>query len=249
MAEKQSMAVRKSARELQWVLSAPFYRFCYLDIAHQVDKDLFVYLGDRLAGAHIADCGSGPGIVTAKFIRCGAAVVYAIDASPGMLRQVKQRLPDAVRGGQVQLVSGRFGTELFTRLSHLIPENRKLDLVLFKRSLYHPPDQAAAILRMAAELLAPEGKLVVIHPEQSLSRYAFASGMRPAPHTLYHLFNRLTSRLAHHLGIGQYTLYTRPGLHDLLRLALPGFTLEWIGSRQTAYNLIAASKLPFTGQP
>jgi hypothetical protein len=81
--------------------------------------------------------------------------------------------------------------------------------------------------------------LAVIHGERSLRRYAFGPGLRPAPHTPYHLFNRAISKIGQILGLGHYQVYTQAELLDLLRAAAPGRRVELIPSQQWAYNLVA----------
>jgi hypothetical protein len=53
------------------------------------------------------------------------------------------------------------------------------------------------------------------------------------------LINRFFSRLGHILGMGEYSLYTRQELMDLLTQAAEGKPVEIIPSQQHAYNLIA----------
>ena len=42
-----------------WNVSALVYEWAYIRVAHQTDVDLFAYLGDRVVGATVADCGCG----------------------------------------------------------------------------------------------------------------------------------------------------------------------------------------------
>jgi SAM-dependent methyltransferase len=227
-------------RYWHWFLSAPFYRFTYNRIAHQVDEELLTYLGIRLQGSFVADCGCGPGIVTEKFLHSGAATVFAIDVNGAMLSQAKTRLKHAVTAKRVELVQACFHPQLFASLRSRLPHGRGFDIILFKRSLYTRREQASEILQAAGAQLAEDGVLALVHPELSLLRYAFGSGLRIETHTLYHLFNRLISRLAEKAGISSYTLYSRTDLFDLLQNATPCLRVEWVPSRQSVYNLIAA---------
>ncbi len=223
-----------------WHLSALFYERTYNNIAHQLDEDLFSYLGDRTRGALVVDCGCGPGIVTEKFLQREAARVLAVDVNAAMLRQVRLRLADAVSARRVVLVRDSANVHLFSRLSDQYPGSQGFDIILFKRSLYVKPERALAILRAAVTSLRPGGVLVIVHGERSLRRYAFGPGLGLKHYTLYHLFNRTISTLGEKLGIGDYTLYTQNELIDLLRVASPGQRVELIPSQQRAYNLVAA---------
>jgi SAM-dependent methyltransferase len=224
---------------LSWYLSAIFYRFTFIGIANQVDEEMFAYLGGKVKGAVVADCGCGPGALAAKLLRRGARRVVAIDGNGGMLSQVAARLPEAVNSGHVIPVQARFSAELFERLVAEHPGIRGFDLALFKRSLYMPRGQAVEIVRAAAEHLNPGGKVVVIHPERSLRRYAFGPGMRVRSYTPYHLVNRTLSRLGQRLGLGEYAVYTREELVGLVEEAARGRAVEVIPSKQRAYNLVA----------
>lgn len=62
-----------------WHLSALMYAWAYIHVAHQIDEDCLAYLGERVVGMLVADCGCGPGVVTEKLLRAGAARVVAID--------------------------------------------------------------------------------------------------------------------------------------------------------------------------
>jgi SAM-dependent methyltransferase len=226
-------------RHWRWHFSAPFYRRTYIGIAHQLDEDLFAYLGARTQGAVVADCGCGPGVVTEKFLDRGTERVFAIDVNPAMLSQVKERLPDAIEAGQVVVVQRTADAQLFSDLRHQFLAGGGFDVILFKRSLYVRREGALTILGAAVAGLNPGGVLAVIHGERSLRRYAFGPGLRPTHYTPYHLFNRTISRLGEILRLGDYTLYTQVELLDLLRTAAPSRQVELIPSQQQAYNLMA----------
>ena len=231
--------MRINRRNWTWYLSAPFYVRTYDDLAHQLDEDLFAYLGRRTQGAVVADCGCGPGVVTKKFLQRGAARVFAIDVNAAMLRQVRERLADAVATGRVVIVHRAADARIFSDLRERFLDDSGFEITLFKRSLYIKREQALPILQAAVANLNPGGVLAVIHGERSLHRYAFGSGLRPMRYTAYHLFNRFISKLGEKLGIGDYTVYTQDELLDLLRTAAPSRRVELIPSQQRAYNLVA----------
>ena len=68
---------RAPRRLWAWHLSALVYEWSYVQVAHQIDEDCLAFLGERLIGAVVADCGCGPGVVTEKLVRAGAALVVA----------------------------------------------------------------------------------------------------------------------------------------------------------------------------
>jgi SAM-dependent methyltransferase len=224
-------------RHWTWYLSAPFYKRTYIPIAHQLDDDLFAYLGTRAQDALVADCGCGPGIVTEKFLKQGAKRVFAIDVNPKMLNQVRERLADEIVSGKVIPLRRSLTPGLFSQLRAQFLDGGGLDIILFKRSLYMRREEALPILRAAVDSLNKNGALAVIHGERSLRRYAFGRGMRPTHYTLYHLFNRAISMIGQLLGLGHYQVYNQAELLNLLREAALNHSVEQIPTRQRAYNI------------
>lgn len=234
---------RKSGHEGKdfwaWSVSARVYTRTYLRIAHQLDEDVFAYLGDRLQGAVVADCGCGPGVVTQKLVQRGARKVVAIDFNTAMLRQVADRMEQSTARDRVVLVHRSCEGDALTRAREEHLEGRGYDVILFKRSLYMPRPRARALLAEAAKLLAPGGHLVVVHPERRLLRHAFEPPFLLARHTIYHLVNRWVSRIAEWLGGEEYTLYTSEELLSLLAEVAIDCDVVVIPSRQRAFNLVA----------
>jgi 2-polyprenyl-3-methyl-5-hydroxy-6-metoxy-1,4-benzoquinol methylase len=216
-----------------WNISALFYAKTYGPLAHQLDDELFAYLGASLRGAVVADCGCGPGVVSEKLAARGAARVFAIDVSPQMLKQVPT-LP------QIKTIQAVVEDGVLRRLKET-EASAGFDLILFKRSLYQDKPQALRVLRDAFECLRPGGRIVVIHPEGALLRYAFGAPMRLQRHSLYHLFNRSISLFGVVTGLEKYALYTRAELLSLAR-EVAGGQLEEPASQQQAFNLVAICK-------
>jgi SAM-dependent methyltransferase len=229
----------KRPRLWAWYLSALFYEWSYIQVAHQIDVDFFRYLNGRIAGATVADCGCGPGVVTEKFLAAGATRVVAIDANAGMVEKAQVRLAKAIASGQVLIQHMSHEGETLPSLQHKELGGRGFDIVLFKRSLYMPRARALLTLRYAASTLCTNGVMVVVHPERSLSRYAFAPPFGVTAYTVFHLFNRAISRLAEYCGLEEYTLYSRRELLTLLHEAVPEARVELIPSHQRPYNLMA----------
>jgi SAM-dependent methyltransferase len=233
------MSVDPGRRHLSWYISACLYRLSYFQLAHQLDDDLFHYLGEKVHGSVVADCGCGPGVVAQKFLERGARQVFAIDGNPPMIRQVHARLAQAIASRRVIPVLRRFHPGLFPELCQIYLGGSGFDILLFKRSLYSQPEQALPMLHAACNCLNPGGVLALVHAERSVRRYAFGPGMRWQPYTAYHLLNRLFSLLGRRLGLGEYMLYTRSELAELARRAAPDKTVEIIPSGQQSYNLVA----------
>ncbi len=219
---------------LAWTVSGYFYSWSYGPLAHQLDDDVLSAMGGALAGATVADCGCGPGVVTAKLVAAGAGHVYAIDANSKMLSQVQ---PDA----RVTILKATMESLPLDGLRG--PEGEPiLDLVLFKRSLYMTPDVAVPILKHCYAALRPGGRIVIVHPERSVLRYAFGSPVRLHRHTPYHLFNRTISKLRELAGVESYTVHTGPELLALARAIAPEARVEPVPSAQEAFNIVAIQR-------
>jgi SAM-dependent methyltransferase len=226
-----------------WHLSALVYEWSYIRVAHQIDTDVFTYLRDRVMGATVLDCGCGPGVVVEKFLEAGAARVVAIDTNAGMIEQAKARLTKALATGQALLRQASHEGDTLLQLHQQELAGRGCDIVLFKRSLYMPRPRALRTLQQAASILSTNGVVIVVHPERSLIRYAFAPPFGLTPYTVFHLGNRAASRMAEWFGVEEYTLYSRQELLALLRQAVPEAKVELIPSRQRPYNLAALQTL------
>ncbi len=233
------MRVPQERRLWAWNVSAFVYEWAYIQVAHQTDVDLIRYLGARVEGATVADCGCGPGIVSEKFLRAGAGTVVAIDSNAGMIEKARDRLIRSYPAGQVVVRQRSHEGDALTQLTQGALGGRGFDIVLFKRSLYMPRPRALCTLRQAALALRARGVIVVVHPERRLKRYAFAPPFGTTRYTPFHLFNRAISRVAERCGAEEYTLYSRRELLGLLQEAVPEAVVEAIPSRQRPYNLAA----------
>jgi hypothetical protein len=100
-----------------------------------------------------------------------------------------------------------------------------------------PRQRALLTLRQAA--LRARGITVLVYPERSLWRYAFAPPFGLASYTPLHLVNRTISRALEWCRVEEYTLYTCRELPALLREAVPGAHIERLPSQQRPYNLVA----------
>lgn len=214
-----------------WNVSALVYRWTYGPLAHELDRCVVQHLGGDLRGRVVGDIGCGPGVVTRALLAAGAERVIAVDVIAAMLDQVRD-----VEGAVP--VEARVVPELFPvlRAAHA-PEG--FDAFLFKRSLYHPRAEALEVLRAAYAALRPGGVICVVHPEGSLTRYAFGEPRRLRSHTPYHLFNRTISTLGVLLGAEQYTVYRRDDLMKLAGEVAGPACVEPVPCGTAAFNLVA----------
>jgi SAM-dependent methyltransferase len=217
-----------------WDISALFYAKTYGPLAHQLDEELFQFLGASLRGAVVADVGCGPGVVAQKLAARGAERVFALDVSQKMLDQI----PASPR---ITPALGRVEDGVLKALKEKAAP-AGFDLVLFKRSLYQDRPEALRVLKEAYAQLAPGGRICVIHPEGGLREYAFGEPARLRGHTPYHLFNRAISLLGVWLGGEKYALYTRAELLALLGEVAGEERVALIPSGQRAFNLAAVTK-------
>jgi SAM-dependent methyltransferase len=233
------MQGQREHRWWAWHVSALVYEWAYIQVAHQTDVDLFAYLGARVRGATVADCGCGPGVVSEKFLRAGAAQVVALDSNPGMIAKTRQRLRPYAASGRAVIVQRSHEGDGVAQVAREVLRGASFDLVLFKRSLYMSRRRALATLRHVASVLRPRGMIVVVHPERQLLRYAFAPPLGMTRYTPFHLFNRAISRVAECFGAEEYTLYSCGELLALLQETVPEAQVVSIPSQQRPYNLAA----------
>jgi SAM-dependent methyltransferase len=230
---------REQRRLWAWHLSALVYEWSYVQVAHQIDEDFLGYFGERLVGAVVADCGCGPGVVTEKLLQAGVSRVVAIDANASMVERARARLAKGIATGKVLVCHASHEAGMLAGVRQRALAGRGFDIVLFKRSLYMPRQRALLTLRQAATALCARGTIVVVHPERSLLRYAFAPPFGLTSYTPLHLVNRAISRVLEWGGMEEYTLYTCAELLALLREAVPGAQVKHLPSQQRPYNLVA----------
>ena len=136
-----------------WHLSALVYEWSYVQVAHQIDEDFVGYLGERLIGAVVADCGCGPGVVTEKLLQACASRVVAIDANASMIERARARLAKGVATGKALVCHASHEADTLAGVRQQVLAGRGFDIVLFKRSLYMPRQRALLTLRQAAAAL------------------------------------------------------------------------------------------------
>jgi len=214
-----------------WNVTARIYAWTSGPLSYPLDTDLLAYIGDRIKGAVVADCGCGPGLATRRMVSEGAERVYAIDVSREMLDQIGE--------------SPRIVTVQSTMEERPLDKLREdgveegFDLILFKRSLYMNRTEALEVLKNAYSHLHPAGCIAVIHPEKRLGPYFFGSPPRLRRYTVPHMINRTSNRFGVLAGVEKYELYTRDELLALAAEVADSRHVESIPSGQRAFNMVA----------
>jgi ubiquinone/menaquinone biosynthesis C-methylase UbiE len=108
-------------------------------------------LSSLLPPLDVVDFGCGTGILSVEMARW-ARTVTAIDANPDVLDKARER----ARREDASNV-----TFLREDLHHLTLEGGRVDLVVISQSLHHV-ETPAAVLKEAARLLKPQGRIVVL---------------------------------------------------------------------------------------
>lgn len=109
-------------------------------------------LAAGFAGRTVADLGAGEGALALLLARHARKVV-AVDSSPQMLGELRDRAARAGLGERVELAEGD--------VEHLPLADRSVDVAIVSQTLHHAADPAAA-LREAARILVPGGLLLVL---------------------------------------------------------------------------------------
>src|SRR5262249_21726533 len=171
--------------------------------------------------------------------QAGAPAWVAIAATASTIKRAKARLLNQAATGKVVVCQTSHEARPLAGICQQALDGRGFDIVLFKRSLYMPRQRALLTLRQAAAALGARGMIVVVHPERSLWRYAFAPPFGLTSYTPLYLVNRAISRILEWGGLEEYTLYTCAELLALLREAVPGAQVKRLPSQQRPYNLVA----------
>ena len=119
------------------------------------------YLRDILRGlgpSHsVLELGCGTGWLTFQLARAGAAAVTGVDSSPSQIARARAAAEDLGLGDRVRLEIGDAGD--------LTRATRRFDLVVMHAFLHHlTTAEIREALTTAADLLRPDGRLVVLEP-------------------------------------------------------------------------------------
>lgn len=118
---------------------------------------IFQQLASDLQGKTILDVGAGSGRATFASLRAGAAHIYAVEPSPGLLHILQKKMCKQQVEQQITLQSGRFDA--------LPLADASVDLALSCSAFTSHPEQGGEPgLRELRRVVRPGGKIVVIWP-------------------------------------------------------------------------------------
>jgi ubiquinone/menaquinone biosynthesis C-methylase UbiE len=134
---------------------------------------IFVRLEPELRGRVLLDAGAGSGRATLACLRVGAARVYAVEPSPGLLRLLERKL--AAQGDEprarVTLLCGRFDA--------LPLDDNSVDVALSASAFTAEPEQGGeAGLAELRRVTRPGGMIVLIWPQPEDYAWLAAHGFR-----------------------------------------------------------------------
>lgn len=134
---------------------------------------IFVHLAPDIRGKVILDAGAGSGRASFECLRYGAAFVYAVEPSPGLLHIFRQKLAHYKEEEQrrITLSSGRFEA--------LPLQDNSVDLSLSCSAFTALPEQGGEIgLAELKRVTRPGGKIVCIWPRAEDHEWFVAHGFR-----------------------------------------------------------------------
>ncbi|HEY7126352.1 MAG TPA: class I SAM-dependent methyltransferase [Ktedonobacterales bacterium] len=158
----------------------------------RLHPDIFRQFAADLCGKTVLDAGAGSGRATFEFLRQGAATVYAVEPSPGLLRILEKKLTGQPARQQVIPLRGRFDALPLTEDS--------VDTTLSASAFTAEPAQGgepglAEFLRVTR----PGGKVVLIWPRPEdypwLVERGFQCVSLPMPQEMCVRFRSLPSAL------------------------------------------------------
>jgi ubiquinone/menaquinone biosynthesis C-methylase UbiE len=179
----------------------------------RLPPEIFRQFAADLRGKIVLDAGAGSGRATFECLRQGAAKVYAIDPSPGLLHLLEQKLSGQPARQQVVPLRGRFDA--------LPLKDNRVDTALSASAFTAEPAQGGAPgLAELRRVTRPGGKIVLIWPRPEdypwLVEQGFQCVSLPVPQEMRVRFRSLGSALrvarrfyARNLAVRRYLLRTR----------------------------------------
>jgi ubiquinone/menaquinone biosynthesis C-methylase UbiE len=195
------LAPKDEAAARRRLLDALFWELTYwktpelyeeLTEGERLHPDIFRQFAADLRGKTVLDAGAGSGRATFECLRQGAARVYAVDPSPGLLHLLEQKLTSQPSRQQVMPLRGRFDA--------LPLEDNSVDTALSASAFTAEPAQGgepglAELLRVTR----PGGKVVLIWPRPAdyawLVEHGFQCVSLPIPPEMGVCFRSLPSAL------------------------------------------------------
>ncbi len=219
---RQPLAPEEEAAARRHLLDTLFWELTYwktpelyeeLTEGERLHPDIFRQFAADLRGKIVLDAGAGSGRATFECLRQGAAKVYAVEPSPGLLHLLEQKLTGQPARQQVVPLRGRFD-------ALPLPDN-SVDTTLSASAFTAEPAQGGEPgLAELQRVTRPGGKIVLIWPRVEdyawLVEHGFQCVSLPIPQEMRVRFRSLGSALrvarrfyARNPAVRRYLLRTR----------------------------------------
>lgn len=219
---RQPLAPEEEAAARRHLLDTLFWELTYwktpelyeeLTEGERLHPDIFRQFATDLRGKIVLDAGAGSGRATFECLRQGAAKVYAVEPSPGLLHLLEQKLTGQPARQQVVPLRGRFD-------ALPLPDN-SVDTTLSASAFTAEPAQGGEPgLAELQRVTRPGGKVVLIWPRMEdyawLVEHGFQCVSLPIPEEMRVRFRSLGSALrvarrfyARNPAVRRYLLRTR----------------------------------------
>lgn len=140
-----------------------------LTAGEQLHPGIFPQLEPLLRDRIVLDVGAGVGRASFECLRHGAALVYALEPSPGLLRLLRKKLDEARAEERIRAGPGDF--------AHLPLPDQSVDLALACSSFTADPEQGGEPgLAELRRVVRPEGAIVLIWPRPEDRRWLIEHG-------------------------------------------------------------------------
>jgi len=159
-----SMPKIEAAR--QKLLDAFFWELTYwktpelyeeLTTGETLHPGIFRDLKASIQGKTVLDAGAGSGRASFQCLQNGAAQVYAVEPSPGLLHILENKLKDQAAQGRIKPLKGRF--------DHLPLKDNSVDVALSSSAFTADPAQGGEPgLKELTRVTRDGGKIVIIWP-------------------------------------------------------------------------------------
>jgi ubiquinone/menaquinone biosynthesis C-methylase UbiE len=165
-------------RARRQILDALFWELTYwktpglyeeLTEGEDLHPGIFQRLAPDLERKAVLDAGAGSGRASFECVRRGAALVYAVEPSPGLLRLLEQKVAQRVEGERIIPLVGRFEA--------LPLADNSVDVALSCSAFTSAPEQGGEPgLAEMRRVTRPGGKIVLIWPRPQDNAWLLAHG-------------------------------------------------------------------------
>ncbi|HLZ57637.1 MAG TPA: class I SAM-dependent methyltransferase [Ktedonosporobacter sp.] len=217
---------------LRSVLDSLFWELTYWKTPHLYDQltsgehlhpGIFLNLEPDIRGKTILDVGAGSGRASFECVRHGAALVYAVEPSTGLLRILRQKLARQADKSRVVVHTGTFDA--------LPLAENSVDLALSCSAFTSSPEQGGEPgLAEMQRVTRPGGKIVLIWPRVKdhlwLVEHGFQYVALPVQREMYIHFRSMQSALA---CVRRFYARNRAALRYLLATQRPEIPFSILG--------------------